>query len=155
MFSAEHGNLDTAAAMAITSVGSARALMRLQKGVDGTTLINVPPKALPVPAALETLAQQIVSEVAAVELVNVNPFAGGFDVIAEPRLDADSATAWYLFADPGRQMGLTLAKLADEPEPFIESQLGWRVDGTEFKVRFTRACGWVDYRGAVKNPGHA
>jgi hypothetical protein len=38
-------------------------------------------------------------------------------------------------------------------EPFLDNELGWRVDGTEWKVRLDYGVGAVNWRSAIKNPG--
>jgi len=95
LFHANHGNLTgTGTAISVDSLGVARALMRKQTSIDGT-LINVQPAYLIVPAAKETLAQQYTSQAySAGQSSAINPFAGTLQVIAEPRLDANSTTAW-------------------------------------------------------------
>jgi hypothetical protein len=80
------------------------AAMRKQTGLEGRP-INVRPSFLIVPAAKETLAQQYTSvQFVPAQSATINPFAQGkpdaLTPIAEPRLDANSATAWYLAADP-------------------------------------------------------
>ena len=56
------------------------------------------------PAALETVAQQytVQTNIIVTQQSNVNPIGPTLTVIPEPRLDANSATAWYLSADPGQ-----------------------------------------------------
>lgn len=152
---ATHGNLAAvAAAIAIGPLGIARSSMRQQKGVDTVTPLNVAPKYLLVPTALETVADQFV----AVNLTpntnaTVNPFAGKLTVIAEPRLDANSVTAWYLAGDPNSVGVIVLATLDGESGPMVESRVGFDVDGLEIKVRHDVAAKAEDWRGLFKNAG--
>lgn len=67
--------------------------MRLQKGLDGVTPINATPKFLVVPAAVETVAEQYLAQIAATQAADVNPFGGRLELVVDPRLDAVSATA--------------------------------------------------------------
>jgi Caudovirus prohead serine protease len=155
LFHANHGNLSaTSDAISVASIGAGRAAMRVQKGVDGTTLLNINPNYLAVPAAKETIADQFVSTALMVtQSSNVNPFAGRLQVIAEPRLDANSVTAWYLVATPDQIDVVEYAYLEGEEGPMVESRVGWEIDGLEIKCREDFAAKVIDYRGLWKNPG--
>jgi hypothetical protein len=155
LFHANHGNLAGApAAIAIASIGLGRAAMRSQKGVDKKQFINVQPRTLCVPTALETTADQFVSQnMLANAAGSVNPFAGRLVVVAEPRLDAASATAWYLCADPGQIDMVEYAYLLGEEGPTLESRVGFDVDGVELKCRHDFAAKVIDHRGFYKNAG--
>lgn len=154
LFHADHGNLaGSGAAPSVTTLGAARKAMRLQKGLDGSTPINTAPRYILVPAALETAAEQVVAQITAAKASDANPLAGKLDVVVEPRLDAVSATAWYLAGDPAVIDGLEYAYLetANGPEFFVRE--GWDVDGVEFKVRLDFGAGMLDWRGFYKNAG--
>jgi hypothetical protein len=155
LFHASHGNLaSVAAAIAVGPIGIGRAAMRVQKGVDGVTLLNVGSRYLIVPAALETTADQFVStQLYAATQATVNPFAGRLSVIAEPRLDVNSATAWYMASTPDQIDIIEYAYLEGEEGPMIESRVGWEVDGLEIKCREDFAAKVIDYRGLFKNAG--
>lgn len=154
VFHADHSNLaGTGAAISVTSLGAARAAMRLQKGIDGVTILNISPRYLVVPAALETLAEQTVTAIQATKTSDVNPFPGKLEVVPEPRLDANSATAWYLFAASGAAESIEYAYLQDSLGPEILTRQGFEVDGLEVKARLDFGCGFVDWRGAYKNAG--
>lgn len=153
-FHANHSNLAASGgAIAVATLGTARAAMRLQKGIDKTTILNIAPRYLLVPAALETLAESVVTAIQATKLADVNPFPGKLEVVAEPRLDANSATAWYLFAEPGMAEIIEYAYLQDAAGPEIFARQGFEVDGMEIKARLDFGCGFVDWRGGYKNPG--
>ena len=64
LFHTDHANLSASgAAIAVTALDQARAAMRLQKDLDGVTVLNVAPKFIIVPAAKETTAQQAVAQI--------------------------------------------------------------------------------------------
>lgn len=155
LFHADHGNLaGSGTAMSIESIGAGRAAMRKQKGLGGDLLINVAPSFLVVPAALETPAEQFVAtNLSPATAGAVNPFAGRLRVISEPRLDDDSATAWYLWADPALVDTIEYAYLAGEEGPQVEQKAGFDVDGLQLKVRHNFAVKAIDWRGLYKNPG--
>lgn len=155
LFATGHGNLDNSGAtISVASIGAGREAMRKQKGLDGEHFINVTPSTLVVPAALETTAEQFVSTNLVPESSgNINPFAGRLSVISEPRLDADDANAWYLFADPNMVDTLEYAYLQGEEGPQIETKDGFEVDGMQVKVRHNFGVKALDWRGIYKNVG--
>lgn len=154
LFHANHGNLSaTGAVISVTTLGAARQAMRLQKGLDGKTPIDASPRYLVVPAALETVAEQIVGQLVPSQVSNVNPFSGKLEVVVDPRLDANSATAWYLAADPMVLDTIEYSYLETEQGPVVEAREGFEVDGVEVKVRLDFGAGVLDHRGFWKNPG--
>lgn len=153
LFHASHGNLAAvAAAIDIAPLGIGRAAMRSQVGLNGR-LLNIAPNYLIVPAALETKADQFVTQITPALSGSVNPFAGRLQVIAEPRLDANSATAWYLAAQVGAIDIIELARLEGENGPVIEQEFEFDTDGIEMKVRMDIGVKAIDYRGLFKNAG--
>jgi hypothetical protein len=72
------------------------------------------------------------------------------DIVDTPRL---SGTRVYSFADPNEAPVIEVAFLDGVQEPFLESQDGFTVDGTQYKVRLDVGVGAIDYRGAVTNAG--
>ena len=150
LFHANHGNLPAGAAISVTQLGVARAAMRIQAGLDGRK-INIAPRYLLVPAALETLAQQYTSQAyVAAQQTNINPFSGSLEVITEARLDAASTSAWYLAADPSQIDTIEYAYLEGNQGVYLETKEGWEVDGVEFKARLDFGAKAIDHRGFVK-----
>lgn len=156
LFHANHGNLPTAAALSVTAISAARSMMRKQKGLDGKTLLNITPKFLLVPTELETAAEKIVSPItpSSVDDVVVASIRS-LTPIAEPRLSAASATAWYLAGDPGMIDTIEYAYLEGQTGPYTETKVGWEVDGMEVKCRLDFGAKAIDWRGLLKNAGSA
>jgi hypothetical protein len=158
LFHATHSNLTSSGtAIDVTALGVGRALMRKQVGIEGR-VINCRPSFLIVPAAKETLAQQYTSvSFVPAQSSTINPFAQGkpdaLTPIAEPRLDANSATAWYLATDPNQIDTIEYAYLEGQQGVYMESRMGWEVDGIELKVREDFAAKALDFRGLYKNVG--
>jgi hypothetical protein len=155
LFHATHANLAGAgAAIGITPLGDGRAAMRKQKGLNGR-FINVQPKYLLVPASIETVAQQYVTQTNIVyaKASDFNPFANNLQVIAEPRLDAASLISWYLAADPAQIDTIEYAYLEGQEGVYLESRVGFDVDGVELKARLNFAAKAIDWRGFWRNPG--
>lgn len=150
VFHAEHGNLAQAGGiLALDTLNDARLAMRRQKGLGGQ-LINVTPHALVVPPELETLAEQLLTQINAAKTEDANPFSK-LGLVVEPRLtDPD---AWYVAANPAAIDGLEYAYLEGAPGPQIETRQGFEVDGVQIKVRLDFGAGWIDHRGWYKNAG--
>ncbi len=155
MFHANHGNLaGTGTVISVASLGEARTGMRKQKGLNGR-FINVMAKYLLVPASLETIAEQFVTQTNIVytKSTDYNPFANKLQVVAEPRLDAASAISWYLAADPAQIDTIEYAYLEGQEGVYLESRVGFDVDGVELKARLDFAAKAIDWRGFWKNAG--
>jgi HK97 family phage prohead protease len=154
MFHTAHGNLAGAgAAISDTAFGAARLALRSMKGLNGTIPINATPKYLVVPAALETTAEKYLAPFYPNTPASVNPFTGAMALVVDPRLDAVSATRWYVFADPAVLPVIEYAYLAGFEGVQVEARLGFDVDGVEIRARLDFGAGGIDFRGAYSNPG--
>jgi ATP-dependent protease ClpP protease subunit len=150
LFHADHRNLAQASAtLSVASLCTARVAMRRQTGLAGEA-INVVPTFLVVPPELETLAEQVLTEIAASEVANANPFAGKLKLLVEPRFA--SSTAWYLCAAPGTPDSLQHAYLDGVAGPQLFTREGFEVDGIEYKVRMDFGAGFTDHRGWYMSP---
>lgn len=160
LFGTGHSNLSTGAATGtidITQIGVGRAKMRIQTGLEGRA-INVRPAFLIVPVAKEAQAEQYTSpNYQAAQSSNINPYAPGgrnpLTPIAEPRLDANSTASWYLAADPAQIDTIEYSYLEGQEGVYMESRMGWDIDGMELKVRLDFAAKALDYRGLWKASG--
>lgn len=152
MFDASHGNIGAAAALSVASLSAGRLALRTQFGLDGKTLVGATPKFLLVGPVLETLAEQLLAQLAATETDQVNPFSGRLTLLVEPRFGATSK-AWYLAADPAVLPVFQEAYLSGAPGPQMASRDGWDVLGTEFRCVLDYGAGAFDWRGVYRNPG--
>lgn len=155
LFSAAHGNLAAGGDVGVfdvDKVGKAREAMRLQTGIDGL-LIDILPRHMVVPVALETKAEQFLGATVPQLDDNVNPFKGKLSPISEPRLDKYSQAAWYIMASTDQLDMIEIARLAGEEGPMISSRDGFEVDGMQIKIRYDFAAKVLDWRGFYKNPG--
>lgn len=156
LFHTTHKNLAGAgAALDVASVGAARAAMALQTGLDKKTVLNIRPAFLIVPAALELKAEQLVAQnlVPADSAKVVPQSIRTLSPISEPRLDAASATSWYLAASPNQIDTIEYAYLEGQQGAYIETRNGFDVDGVEIKCRLDFGAKAIDWRGLYKNPG--
>jgi phage major head subunit gpT-like protein len=156
LFHADHSNLaGTGAALSVTSLGAARAAMRKQKGIGAKATLNITPRYLLIPAALETIAEQLIGSIVDPTKNNstINPFANKLQIVTDAILDANSITAWYLIAQYNQVDTIEVAFLSGNQTPMLERQLGWDVDGMEFKIRHDVGAKAIDHRGMYKNAG--
>ena len=147
LFHADRSSLVTATLSAAGLAAAVKSL-RLQKEVGGGFIIQEP-AFLVVPAALETVARQMVAAITPASANNVQPYS--VTVIVEPRLDAVSPTAWYLVS--ANQIALEYGYLDGAQGPQTFQQEGFEVDGLEIKCRLDFGGGWVAPVGWVKSLG--
>ena len=165
LFAAGHNNLLTgtpssidptvAGSAALGALGLGRGELRRQKGPQGTPL-NLVPRFIAVPTALETYMLQVVFpiDIASSDETKVVPqWVRSLVPIVEPRLDAASSTAWYLFADPAQVDTVEYCYLEGQQGVYIETKQGFEVDGIEIKARMDFGAAAIDYRGMQKNAG--
>ena len=157
LFHASHGNLGTAATIIETSVAAALKAFTQMKGVDGSA-IRLLPRYLIVPAAGPRLleAQKLLASVTAGKTADVNPFAGAFEIVTDPRLIPTSGQdPWFLAADAAMIDTVEYAYLEGQEGVYTETRNGFEVDGTEVKARHDFTAKAIDWRGLYKNPGAA
>lgn len=154
LFSTTHANLaGSGSAIGVDSIGAGRTAMALQTSPDGTR-IGTRARFLVVPVGKETLAEQFMTPIFPVTATTGVPQSmRNLTLISEPRLDSDSATAWYLFADPSAIDTIEYAYLEGQEGVYQETRVGFEVDGIELKARMDFGAGAIDYRGVYKNPG--
>ncbi|MBH5400444.1 HK97 family phage prohead protease [Bradyrhizobium sp. CNPSo 4010] len=151
VYSTGRGNKAAAgSAITVDALGAGRKVLRDVTDIDGKTPLNVVPRHLVVGSAKETEAEQVLHEISAVQVDEVNPFPGKLTLHVEPRLIGNS---WRLFADPGQLATLVIAYLAGREGPQIDLQQGWDVLGVEFRAVLDFGCAMQDWRGTYLNPG--
>lgn len=142
----------------VTTLNTAFTAMMTQTGLSSDTIVNVQPRFLIVPAALSATAEELVASRSYV-IANGNEGVqnlygqGGtrpLTVVVEPLLDANSATAWYLAADPAQIDTVELSFLTGEEAPVMESE--WKIESDKwlYKVRQTFGVKAIDWRGLYK-----
>ena len=148
---AKHANVLESAAMDVTSLDKARQLMRIQK--EGERHLNIRPAFVLVPTAMESVANQVIRSAsvkgADINAGIINPVKDFATVIAEPRLDDNSQTTFYLAAAKGSDT-IEVAYLNGVDTPYIDQMEGFSVDGVTTKVRIDAGVAPVDHRGLVK-----
>jgi ATP-dependent protease ClpP protease subunit len=154
LFHADHGNLSAAAVPSLASLGAARAAMRKQKGISGLEYIDPQPRYLIVPVALETSCEQLLASLVDPSKSNDTPnveWIRGLTLVSDPRLDAVSATQWYLAASPMQIEGIVRGYIQGEDRPFLDENAEFTRDVVAYKVRLDVCAGVVDYRALHRN----
>jgi len=101
LFHEDHNNVAaTGSVLDVDSLGAARLALRRQKGLSGEA-INVVPMFLIVPPELETLAEQLLADITAHAVSDVNPFAGKLTLVVDAHLTSPSQ--WYVSARSARR----------------------------------------------------
>lgn len=159
LYHASHANLGAGALSATTRgpINAGRKAMTVQVDLDGND-IGVRPRYLFVPEELWDEGSQIVSAKTVPSAPgNVNPYAPDGDnplqLLTDPNLDADSLTAWYLFADPAEMAALEYGYLDGQDGPTIEREESVMRDGITFVVRHDFGVGAVEHRATYQSTG--
>lgn len=155
LFHADHGNLTTGAAISMAAIDLDRVAMGSQTDVSGEDYLDLRPAVLLVPLSLggtaRTINDALYDPDTANKLQKPNTVNGLFsDIVDTPRM---TGTRRYLFADPNEAPVIEVAFLDGNDMPYLESEAGFSIDGTRWKVRLDYGVGAVDYRGAVTNAG--
>lgn len=163
LFATAHANnAGTAATPSVATLDAATTAMRMQtshvrKGDKSAPIyLNIQPKFLLVPVGLEMATRTILrSAWYPTDAGDVaNPFysvgANQIELIADPLLDANSATGWYLVADPAQFDCVVVASLSTTGNLFgltvEEFQPDHRSDTFWQKIRIDCGAAAVDYR---------
>ena len=149
--------------VSVASLGVGRKVMRQQVGSNDAegnaseAILNLMARHLVVPAALETVAEQVVTSIADISKSNditYNPFRG-LNLVVEPLLDSDSATAWYLFAGTDQIDTVELTFLAGQEMPVTNSWEDPKTWAVIYQIAQSYGAAPIDFRGMYKNDGTA
>lgn len=159
LFHANHKNLASGAgsAMGVASLDAGRVAMAKQQDKDANAVaLNIRPALLLAPVGLQGTAHQLMAsqtEPGQNNAALANRVANMAKVITDARLDAVSATAWYLSANPASTDTIEVSYLNGVQTPTLEQREGWNVDGVEFKVRHDAGVNLLDFIGLYKSAG--
>lgn len=149
----------TGAALGTGSLITARAGIRVQRGFQSEEL-NLAPSYLIVPAALEQAAYQFTSnQFVPASSTGINEFRQGGRTALEPIVEAfldgtvSGTVSWYLACDSGQIDTIEYCYLDGNEGLYLESQIGFEVDGIKLKGRLDFATTAIDWRGMYKSRG--
>lgn len=148
-----HGaNLDTTA-LAESAVDVGFVVMMTQTGVTSNVILNIRPRYLIVPPALASTAYRIVdprvfpTASSGVKLYSTDG-PQTLQVVVDAELSSSqSATLWFIAADPSQIDTVEITFLQGEESPVLEREVGFNNDSMKFKIRQTFGVKAIDYRG--------
>lgn len=148
----------------IANLAEAIKAMKSHKDIAGKRRLNIRPNFFLAPVALEGSAEvffrserfsdnSTVATDSSFASTRVNPYAGNYLTrVYEPRLDDDSAYAWYLAGPKGKTIKVMF--LNGQRGPILEmTQPGFSVEGFEYAVVIDVGAYATDYRGLYRNEG--
>lgn len=151
LFHSTHNNTGTGV-IGETAVSDARKALRNQKDIADNR-INLRPRFMIVPAALETTAQKFLTGVNPTATQDVNVFANSLGLIVEPRLDDASELIYYVTADPAQIDMIAHGYLQGEQGPQVETVADRDPDGTTIYARLDFGTTLLNHRGFYKSTG--
>lgn len=164
LFHSTHNNVLTPGGITADTVALGFEAMRLQKGVDGKTLLNIMPSFIIAPVAAQMKVSQFLTLVTANQTSNTVPdYIRTVTPIIEPRLDggftnpvtgaavAGNRFNWFMAAAPGMIDTVELAYLEGQQGVYTETRTGFDVDGVEVKVRLDAGAKVIDWRAFARN----
>jgi len=153
-----HANqASSGAAPSIATLAAGEKAMGVQKDKGLKSTLNIRPSIILTPLALKQTVFELLNSTADPASSNSNKknYAAslGLTAIADAALDAASATAWYLLADPNIAPVVEVAFLDGVQTPYTEEMVDFFTDAVVMKVRLDYGVAAVDWRGGFKNPG--
>lgn len=153
LFHADHHNIAaTASGIDIDAIDALDQLINGQTAPKTEEDINLSGKFILVPRTMRLAAQRSIGFVSATKVDDLNPMAGQYEIISDPRLARNSKISWYLAADPVNAPTIDVAYL-DGNGIVTTYREGFEVDGVQVKGRIDFGCGAQDYRWIAKNDG--
>jgi hypothetical protein len=162
LFHTKHKNLLTGADSALSreSLQAGIAAMLEQKDADGQPII-AEARTLVVPTALKFTALELLKGISMVasSAGSLQPIYNALteeqiEVVSSPYLTANSATAWYLFANPQQVDTFEIGFYNGKKTPTIEQgETDFNALGIWYRVYFDLGIREQDYRGVFKAAG--
>ncbi|MCB1771964.1 MAG: HK97 family phage prohead protease [Candidatus Competibacteraceae bacterium] len=164
---AGHSNYVAAAtAPNVTTLDTAFTAMAKQTDPNSGKALNITPRYLLVPKALETTGRVLNTSMydpaaspgstSGKNIMAPNPFQNRLEVISDARLDGQTngTAAWYLAADPNRFDTVEVAFVDGVAEPYLREEQEWDTRGVEWVVGVDFGVAALDYRGLHKYKGN-
>lgn len=154
LFHANHGNLGTGA-IGNTGLDAMFTAMAVQKGMDGTTVLNLSPEFLIVPAAKKSTALTAMMAVGPnVKTSDQNWFAGRLQVVADAELDGTSTSVWYAACNPAIAPAVEYAHLQGAEGPqILRKENEDAILGVQLYAWLDFGAKAVDWRPIYKSSG--
>ncbi|KZL17685.1 Caudovirus prohead protease [Pseudovibrio axinellae] len=156
LFHADHKNLLTGAASALSlnAIAAGRIRMSQQLDVSGKVKLRLRPRFILLPTELELPAAHLFAPISPTKTTDTVPeYLTGYERIVEDRLSDISGKAWHMVADPNQAPAVEFAYLEGENGPSTETQMGFKVDGMQLKIRLDFGAAPVDRKAIQRNAG--
>lgn len=142
----------------VASVSAGRSAMRKQKDAGNRDVLNIEPRFLLAPVALEDTAWALLNSTADPASSNSQKRnyvrdVARLELITDPYLDSINSTLWYLVADPMEVPLIEVAFLDGQQAPFIDEQIDFDSDAVKMKVRLDYGIAAIDFRAGYKTTG--
>lgn len=147
VFSSEHSNLLSAAALTDSTIGEAFKKMREQTSIDGRKL-NMAPQFLICGPDQEMAARKYLAQISPAQASNVNPFSQSLQLVVDAEITSND---YFFAASPSLNAGVSLFHLEGEESPRVESRNRFETENVEIKVAHSAVAKAVDHRGLCKS----
>lgn len=160
LFHSDHNNVSASgAAPSVATIAAGRAAMRKQKDVNDRDFLNIMPRFLLAPVAIEDTVWAVLNSTADPASTNSRKRNYVADVanlvlVTDPVLDENDAAQWYMIADPMDAPAVEVAFLDGNRTPFIDDDVEFSSDSLLFKVRLDYGVAAIDWRAAYRNAGN-
>ena len=144
----------------VSTLTTAVTAMAKQTDPNTGAVLNIRPRYLVVPVALETTAKILMAAqydpAGTAGTLPPNPFNGAFQVVSDARLDGQTygGYAWYLFADQNVYDTFEVAFLNGIAEPYLRENQSWDLQGVEYVVGIDFGVSALDFRAVHKYRGN-
>jgi len=140
----------------IATFQAARQAMRLHKDLDDNDFLDIQPQYVLTPIVLQDSTQELLINTTNASQANANvrnPIQGMVELITDPYMDDNSATAWYFLAANTVAPLMQVSFLDGNQTPFLDSMEGFESDGIKWKVRLDYGVSPLERKGGFKNNG--
>ncbi len=150
VFHADHGNLGTASAISVDSVGEGRKAMSKQKTIDDRPMLANPARIMLVGPDQLTNAEKLLASITPATVSTVNIFSGKFELVETSQIEGPG---WDLFADPASGSNYRWGYLDGYEAPRVRMDEPFGRQGFSMSVEHDFGCGATDFRFGYHNPG--
>jgi hypothetical protein len=143
----------------VATLNTANVAMARQTDPNTSAVLNIVPRYLVVPKTLENTARVLMSAIydpaGSASSLQPNPFSGRYEVVADARLDGQTAgtAAWYLFADPNVFDTFEVSFLNGMAEPYMKENQEWDNTGVSYMIGVDFGVAALDFRAVHKYRG--
>lgn len=131
--------------------------MRLVKGLNTEVVLNLGPKYLLVPVALEIPSRQLLQSMGEIadnkSSAVIQPFHGQIQVVSDAELDSNSSVKWYVTADPSQIDSIQYRFLEGQETPVQTSWYDPEKATRHIMVEQCFGVAAVEWRGIARNAG--